>query len=335
MQYRAAFSEEAGPYIGPPKYDVRAMGGSTTTQLFCRAFPIQSGIPQDDALIDRPLYRPTATQPTDRHRYVMKYTPGTGLIQPDLEWAMPPIPTVGGATYDDLEAYMYADMEFFIYDDLEHAGLEGIGERFEILGPFDVPTTHQLINDGLKQCWLVVEVIAQPTQNATRHDLSLVCPWLQDATDILQVGVLSASDDRNMTDPYGAVVRGQVEQDGGRFYFNTGGRSFNSDELLYLKVLKRAYDHCCPHGGTFGQQVGLELEDDESPVERDWLVSSALVIAWRRYAKMLEPIANQRLIRDQASANAWFSDRCREHFSQPLPQRTFKPQRSFGPPALV
>ena len=334
-QYRATFSVEAGPYVGPDSYDVRAMSGSTTTQLICHAYPIQSGIPQQDMYIDRPLYRPTAIHPTDRHRYIKSYDPTTGTIEPDLAWALPPVPTPGGTLYQDLEAYTYADLEHFIYDDIEGTGLTGIGERFEILGPFDVPTTHQLINDGLKQCWMVVEVICIPTENTTRHDLSVACPWLQDPTDVLQVGVLNQTDDRNLSDPYTNLVYGQVDRDGGTFYFNTGNRTFLPTEYLYLRCLKRAYDHCRATTGTFGEQSGLTLETDEAPVERDWLASSALVIAWRRYAHLLEPLANQRLIRDQAAAAMWFSDRCRQHFTAPLPQRTFKPARRFGPPALV
>jgi hypothetical protein len=97
-------------------------------------------------------------------------------------------------------------------------------------------------------------------------------------------------------------------------------------------VLKRAYDHCRSAGGVFGEQVGLVLEDDEAPVDRVWAASAALVIAWRRFAHLLEPGANQRLIRDQASAAAWFTDECRKHFSAPLPQRTFRRRRMFGPP---
>ena len=105
--------------------------------------------------------------------------------------------------------------------------------------------------------------------------------------------------------------------------------------MLYLRCLKRAYDHCRPSGGEFGQQSGLSGENDEAPPEADWLVSSALVIAWRRLGHLLEPLANARLIRDQATSAAWFTERTREHFTGPLPARTLKRRRSFGPPALA
>jgi hypothetical protein len=330
--YRSTFSVEAGPFIGPDSYEVRAMGGSDLSNLFCHAYPIESGIPQQDQLIDRPLYRPQAVQASDKHRYIKGYTPSSGLIQPDLDWALPPIAPTGGTLYQDLEAFTYGEMETLEYEDLEDTGLAGFGERFEVLGPFDVPTTHRLINDGLKQCWLVVEVSCIPTPLKSRHNLSVVCPWLQDPNDVLQVGLIKSYDDRDLTDPFENVVRGMVERDGGDLYLNTGTTSFVDDDVLWLRVLKRAYDHCRASGGVYGEQAGLQLETDEAPVERDWAASSALVIAWRRFAHLLEVQANQRLIRDQAAAAAWFTDRCREHFTAPLPQRTLRRRRYFGPP---
>jgi len=339
--YRSTFSVECGPYIGPESYNVRAGSASSVTQLFCHNYPIESGIPQADQLIDRPLYRPNAVEETDKNRYVKTYDPTQGLIEPDLIWTYSPLADdTLGTRYVDLEAYQYGGLlhyppgglEYFTYDQLENTGLAGYGERFEVLGPFDAPTTHRLINDGLKQCWLVVEVACLPTPLKNRHNLSVVCPWLQDPNDILQVGTLKDYQDRDLIDPFENVVRGMVERDGGDYYLNTGTTTFLDNDVLWLRVLKRAYDHCRAAGGVFGEQSGLFLENDESPVERDWCASSALVIAWRRFAHLLEPGANQRLIRDQAAAGAWFTDRCREHFSAPLPQRTLRRKRMFGPP---
>jgi len=329
--YRALVSVEVGPYIGPGNYVVRATSGSDTLKLVCSAFPVRSGLPISTTLEDRPLLRPNAVRELDRNRYVKTYTPSTGTIEPDLEWIMPPFSPPSGNTYEFLEAFTYADLEASLYEDLEGLGEAGLGERFEVLGPFDAPTLHQLINDGLKQCWLIVEVAAIPTAGASRHDLGVIAPWLQDTTDVLQVGWLGPADDRNAFDPFEHVVQGMVERDGGRMFLNTGARTFNGDEILYLRCLKRAYDHCRPAGGEFGEQVGLELETDEAPIEADWLASSALVIAWRRFAHLLEPLANARLVRDQQIAAAWFTDRCREHFSGPLPQRTLRRRRQFGP----
>src|SRR5499427_527319 len=336
-QYRSTFSVEAGPYIGPESYTVRATSGpsgatSDLTHLYCEAYPIQSGIPQTDQLIDRPLYRPQAVQQTDRHRYVQAYDPALGLITPDLAWVLPVLAPASGSQYQNLEAFTYAELETQIYDDLENTGLSGFGEQFEILGPFDAPTTHRLLNDGLKNCWLIVEVACTPTYLKSRHNLSAVCPWLQDPSDVLQVGVIKDYQDRDLVDPFENVIRGMVERDGGDFYLNTGTTTFVDGDILWLRVLKRAYDHCRASGGSFGEQSGLSLETDEAPVDRVWLTSAALAIAWRRFAHLLEPGANQRLIRDQAAAAAWFTDECRKHFSAPLPQRTLRRKRSFGPP---
>jgi hypothetical protein len=338
-QYRAAVAIESGPYIGPGSYVVRATSGSDTTKLVCSQYPIRSGIPQNDLLTERPLFRPNATRPEDRYRYVMTYDPSTGTLTPDLPWTLPPLAAAGGSTYETLEAYTYGGavpstlggLEMFLYEELEDVGATGIGERFEVLGPFDVPTLHQLINDGLKQCWMVVEVACAPTPGASRHSLEMVTPWLQDVNHIRQAGALATGEDRNQSDPFESLVYGRVELDGGYFYFNTGSRTFNSGDVIYLRCYKRAYDHCRPSGGTFGDQSGLAIETDEAPIERDWLAASALTIGWRRFGHLLEPQANARLIRDQVTAAAWFTDRSRQHFTAVAPSLTFRPARRFGP----
>jgi len=331
QEYRAAVAVESGPYIGPGAYVVRATSGSDTTKLVCSAYPIRSGIPQFDLLVERPLYRPNATDEHDKHRYVQTYDPATGTITPDLPWINPPIAPPGGSAYSYLEAFTYAGLELSLYEELEDLGTAGLGERFEILGPFDVPTLHQLINDGLKQCWLVVEVACVPTPAASRHSLAVVAPWLQDPNHIRQVGVLAAGEDRNQTDPFERVVYGAVDRDGGDLYFNTGQRTFADGDILYLRCYKRAYDHCRMSGGVFGDQSGLAIETDEAPVERDWLASSALTVGWRRFAHILDPLVNARLVRDQAAAAAWFSDRSRQHFTAVQPQLSLRPARRFGP----
>ena len=338
-QYRRAVAVESGPYVGPESYTVRATSGSSTTKIVCSAYPIRSGIPQADLYVERPLFRPDAQRLDDRDRYVMTYDPPTGTLTPDLPWTFPPIAPPGGSTYENMEAFRYGGLdtppfdglEMFQYEELEDLGATGVGERFEILGPFDVPTLHQLINDGLKQCWIVVEVACVTTPGASRHSLEIVSPWLQDANHVRQAGVLTYGEDRNQADPFDRVVHGAVERDGGTFYFNTDRRTFAEGDILYLRCYKRAYDHCRANGGVFGDQTGLELDTDEAPIERDWLASSALTVGWRRFAHILEPQANQRLIRDQISAAAWFTDRSRQHFTAVAPTLTFRPARRFGP----
>lgn len=330
-EYRRNLAVESGPFVGPESYEVRATGGSDTTKLVCDMYPIMSNIGQTDVLLDRPLYRPNAVMLTDRHRYVKDYDPPTGTVTPDLPWTNSPISDPTGPVYEDLEAQTYVDLETFTYQQLEGTGIAGIGERFEVLGPWDGPTMQQLVNDGLKQCWLVVEVCAMVTPGYSRFDLTVVAPWLQDPNHVRQAGVLAAGDDRNVTDPFQRIVHGSIERDGGTMYLNTGSRTFNPGDTIYLRCYKRAYDHCRRAGGTFGEQSGLSIETDEAPIERDWLVSSALTVGWRRFGHVLEPAANQRLIRDSTAAAAWFADRSRQHFTAVAPTLTFRQARRFGP----
>lgn len=332
-EYRRNLAVESGPYVGPESYDVRATSGSSTSQLVCSNYPIMSSIAQNDLLLDRPLYRPSATWEQDRHRYIAAYDPPTGTITPDLPWTNAPISTAAATTYGELEAHTYGDFEDLLltYENMEGTGISGIGERFEILGPWDVPTMQQLINDGLKQCWLVVDVACNASPGVTRHDLRLVTPWLQDPNHIRQVGVLTADENQYETDPFRRIVYGTVERDGGTYIFNTGSRTFNAGDVIFLRCYKRAFDHCRAAGGTFGEQFGLHLETDEAPIERDWLVSAALTVGWRRFGHILEPLANQRLVRDAVSAAAWFSDRTREHFTAVQPRLSLRRARHFGP----
>ena len=332
---RSYFSQEAGPFIGPQSYEVRATGGSTTTQLVCDIYPIMSGIPVQDTLIDRPLYRPNAVLDTDKNRYIMSYDPLTGTVTPDLEWTNPPYADALGTTYAFLEGLTYHDMEQYDYEQLEGSGPTGPGERFEILGPFDAPTTTRLINEGLRHCWLVVEVACVPTLLTSRHDLTLVAPWLIDPGNLLQVGLQANQEDRNLRDPFERRIFGQVERDGHTFYLNTMSQTFNTGDVIWLRFLKRAYDHCRPAGGNFGDQQGLSLENDEAPIIHGWAAAAALVAGWRQFGHLLEPAANQRLIRDQQSAVASFNDLVREHLVADLPQKKLYRRRSFGPAVRI
>jgi hypothetical protein len=333
-QYRRNLAVESGPYIGPESYNVRATSGSNETKLVCSNYPITSGLSQSDLLRERPLYRPDAPLEQDRNRYVMTYDPPTGTITPDLIWAISPLfSSVSPNTYSYLETYTYGYFEDLLlsYENLEGTGIGGVGERFEVLGPWDAPTMHQLINDGLKQCWLVVDVVCTALEGVTRHDLRDVCPWLQDPNHVRQAGVLPVGIDPWTQDPFNAVVYGEVERDGGTFIFNTNYRTFNAGDQIWLRCYKRAYDHCRAAGGSYGEQSGLFAETDEAPIEREWLVSSALTVGWRRFGHLLEVQANQRLIRDQATAAAWFNERTHQHFTAVAPTLTFRKARHFGP----
>lgn len=290
-QYRAAVAPEMGPY-----QTGTATSGSTTSQLEDINYPIRSSIAQDDLWVDKFLYRPAAVA-FDKNRVVKSYTPGTGLLFPDGPYSVAP----------------------------------ANGEAYEILGTFDAPTLHGLINEGLKMCWLVTEICATPVALKTRHDLATVAPWLRDPMDVFQAGYLGGSEDRNATDPYARVIRGEVMRDGNTLYFDHHPRSFNTTDTIYLRVLKRAYDHCRPTGGTFGTQAGLTLETDEAVAATDWVAAATLVVAWRRFAKIIDTADNNRLIRDRIEAAAWFTDLTKTHYLTTLPQRTLRRVNHFGP----
>jgi hypothetical protein len=340
-EYRRNLAVESGPYVGPESYDVKATSGTDLSKLICDVYPIQSGISQSDLYRDRPLYRPTAVLVTDRHRIVMSYDPPTGTLTPDLPWTLSAVSPGSNRQYQSLEAFTYGDLEWMgaapmTYECLDGTGVNcagggTIGERFEILGPWDAPTMHQLINDGLKQCWLVVDVVCTAVDGVSRHDLRDVCPWLQDPNHIRQAGYLPQGVDPWTQDPFASVVYGHVERDGGTFLFNTDGRTFNPGDQIWLRCYKRAYDHCRVAGGTFGDQSGLYGETDEAPITRTWATASALLIGWRRFGHLLEVAANQRLIRDQASAAVWFNDETHQHFTAVAPTLTFRRARHFGP----
>lgn len=339
-EYRAAIAIESGPYVGPPLYHVRAYTGSTLSTVACHMYPVQSGLPQDDVYTDRPLYRPNATREYDKNRYILAYDPPTGVLTVDLAWQTPMITDALGSTYAFLEGFTYGELDGttppgYSYEEMEGVSAAGPGETFEILGPFDVPTLHQLINDGLKKTWVTVDVPCAPTQGASYHDLSLAAPWLQSADHVRQVGLLSASDNRIQTDPFSRVVRGKVVRDGGVFYFDTGSQTFNDTDVLYLRCYKQAYYHCRASGGEWGEQTGLSLENDEAPVDTEWLAAAALVLGWRRFGHLLELASNQRLIRDQQQVIVWFNDLARKHFSAVQPMLTFRESRGWGPPRMT
>ena len=56
-QYRRSVAVESGPYIGQSVRRARDQRLGTT-KLVCSKYPIV-GIPQNDLLTERPLYRPT------------------------------------------------------------------------------------------------------------------------------------------------------------------------------------------------------------------------------------------------------------------------------------
>ena len=76
-------------------------------------------------------------------------------------------------------------------------------------------------------------------------------------------------------------------------------------------------------------------DDDVCPVDATWVASKVLVNAWRKYGHLIEPGANQELIKDATQAATWFSQLSAYNFR--LPPLTFRPiahqalRQGFGP----
>ena len=61
----------------------------------------------------------------------------------------------------------------------------------------------------------------------------------------------------------------------------------------------------------------------------DWVAAATLIEVWRRYGHLLEPLANQRLIRDRTDAAQWFSDLTAKNFN--APPLEFRDLETWGP----
>lgn len=295
-QYRQQAAKELGRYA-----EGTAVTTSSTTTLVDTNWPIKSTLNQDDLYSDYFLYRPNAVVEADKVRIVATYTPASGFLVADRPWDIAPY---GG----------------------------GVGEAYELHGIIEPHTDlKEMLNEALKRCYIMVEVTLTPITDQIRHSLSTVAPWFTDPLWLINTGVMQLSDDRDEVDPYSATIRGEVVQDGATYYFVHRGRSFNpSTELVYLQMLKPAYYHCRPSGGTYGAQSGLSLESDECPVAVNWVAAGTLVEAWRHYSQLLEPSANQKLMRNREEASAWFTRLSNENVRIPTP-RIRKPLLMWGP----
>jgi hypothetical protein len=163
------------------------------------------------------------------------------------------------------------------------------------------------INEALKRTMVRTEIVGTAVSQQIRHSLSTIAPWLTDPLWVRQVGWLNASDDRNQVSPYWRTVRGQAVEDAGGVALEHPGYYFNTGDILYLRIIKRAYDHCRPTLGTFGSQSGLTLETDEAPINLEWLGAAALVEIWRRYGQVLETSSRTRQVPNLMDAAARFS----------------------------
>lgn len=291
------------------QYVARELGGflastsgpsSTIATLIDPNWPITSSLSQDDYYTDYYLLRPSALLPADRLRVVKTYAPSTGTLTPDTAWTNAP----------------------------------AASEAYELHGVLN-PATDMLdaINEGLKRTLLRTEIIGLTTAQVSRHSLATIAPWLSDPMWVRQVGWLAASDNRNQIDPYMRVVRGIAVEDDSTNVMGVAiehpGYFWNGTESLYIRIVKRGYDHCRTSGGVFGGQSGLALDTDEAPINLEWLGAAALVEIWRRNSQVLETASRVRMVPNLADAAARFSYLTHQNFtSWPL---TLTPYASGGP----
>lgn len=288
------------PLVGEYEQGTADAGASTTSRLVCttgllsgaRVKSTQFSASQFEG---KWLYLPGAAA-DDRSRLVTNYDPTNGYLDPDQDWAADP---------------------------------DGLADRtFEITGLFSGPDLNALVNEGLKRCFVEVEVtLAVLSTQTTRHDLTAAAPWLTVPDWVYQVGELAAGESRTQTDPFRRVRRGRVVHEGATVYLE--GWGFPTTSTVYVRAIKPAYAHCRPAAGTFGAQSGLALETDEAPVDPAWVAWAAVLAAADRLDHLeATDQAAQRALRSRQVAAARFSLHTREQFVPP--RRTFVPVTDVG-----
>lgn len=294
--YYTALAAELGD-----QFTSTATSGSNQAQLEDTAWPIKSSLDVDDEYNGQILWRPNALTPSDTVRYVKTAQRSNGLLFPDNNWTLSP----AGETYHLLTG----------------------------LAPVDGTTADMrtCLNEGLKRCYWPVEVLGTPTINDTRHSMATIAPWLTSELMVLRVGVLHATEDRNKVNPYSRVVRGRIVRDGNVLFMDTYPMTFQATDVLYMDILKRGYDQCCPTGGIPGAQSGLSLPLDECVIPTEWATAAALIVAWRRNEKRLAQNPNVQKSRFEAAL--WYSQ-LTEMYLHPLP-RTFMPVPTLFGPARI
>lgn len=294
--YRRAVAPRLGPYA-----QGTANSASTTTVLDCAAWPFKSSLSTDDLWTDQFLFRPAAALAEDRTRVVATASVATGQYSPDLVWTNAP------------------DDEVFELHGLVPPVLDGVNDL------------HALINEALKTIDLIVEVTGAPTADAQRHSLGVVADWANRPVQVYEVGYLGATEDRDEVDPFRRPVRGSVEIDGETVYLNHPGRTFRTDDTIWVRMTRPAYTYCRASGGAYGQQDGLSLETDECPAATEWVVAATLVQAWLRLSNVLAPGDSERAGTELAKAAAQASRFQRNYLEANRPKRSFRPITRWGP----
>lgn len=302
MSTLADFRRATAPKLGPFTMGT-ATGGSSSSVLEAAAWPFLTSLEQSDLFADQFIFRPSAAASGDRTRLVANggYVPSTGKLTPDKVWTNSPS-----------------------------------GEVFELHGVIPpvadgVNDLHAFINEGLKDCLLVVEFSFTPgSVLANRHSLAVAAPWLTEPSWVLQVGYLASGESRTEHDPFRRPRRMLAKKDGATVYLE--GAGFNTTDTVYVTALKRAYDHCRPSAGTYGSQSGLSLETDEAVPEADWVAAATERIVWDRLADVLAPGNAKRAEQKRAEAAAEFTRKQQNYLAAHRPASTLRPpMMAWGP----
>ena len=199
---------------------------------------LASSIVQDDLYADYWLHIPNAVLATDRTRVVSVYEPGTGAAS---------------------TGYLTVDRPMSTTEIFNSAVIELHG----MVNPKDFT---ELINQGLKMCFLVTEFVVPAVSGQQRHRLDIAAPWLLDERWARQAGWLNAGEAREQVNPYnGRAIYGRCTREGRAIYLEHDDQTFSEGQDLYVRAIKRAYDHCkatgtavqtitlygTPTGGTF------------------------------------------------------------------------------------
>lgn len=277
-QIRQFAASEAGKFVAGT-----ADSTSTTSTLIDLTWPVNSSVAGAGLYKDYYVYT-SASAAADQMRRVKTYTGTGGLLAVDTAYGVKP---AGGDPYE------------------LHGMFPPIGN--------DKLNWLTFINDGLKNCYIPVEVSFNPANNTdNRQSLATAAPWLSDPMLVRKAGLLSSGQSRSINDPYrvyGMDGWANCEMDGTTIYLNTWPRTFQTTDTIYLWCLKPIYYHCAPAAGSYGSQSGLALETDVAPLDNvEWGAYAALVEAWRRMLQLADISENQRLSASLQAAVAYFNE---------------------------
>ena len=302
MTTLTTFRRQAAPLAG--RYfqaTAPASGHSTTTIVFGATGALGSSMTVNDLFTDYWVYLPAASA-NDRVRVVSTYTPSTGTLTVDRAYSASTVPNSKVVELHGLLQPFADDLSTF--------------------------TWTTAINEALKHIWLPVEFTITPTAQAVRHSLATQT-WITSAQQILDVGWLMSGETRANVDPYrNRAVFGEVEVDGATLYLQHEPRTFATNETIYVRAAKRAYDHCKASGGSYGDQSGLAAEADESPVPAEPVALGALVEALLALRNDLPNAAREELNPKQGEWAARWTSVQRAYLNR-LPASRFKRRMSF------